>query len=158
MGPPLRSSGQGSWIQIQRSGFDFRCYQIFWEVMDLERGPLSLVSTTEELLGRKSSDCGLEIRQYGRRNLLRWPRGTLYPRKVKLTSPTSGGRSVVIVRMRTQATEFVFSLVSHYITESWGNNKKITYSVEHSYLELSDPWHTDCTFYYRRPSKNKLLP
>jgi hypothetical protein len=34
----------------------------------LERGPLSLVSTNEELLGRKSSGSGLEIRQYGRRD------------------------------------------------------------------------------------------
>jgi hypothetical protein len=33
----------------------------------LERGPLSLVSTTEELLGRKRSDSGLENRKYGRR-------------------------------------------------------------------------------------------
>jgi hypothetical protein len=31
----------------------------------LERGPLSLVSTTEELLGRNSSDSGLESRDYG---------------------------------------------------------------------------------------------
>jgi hypothetical protein len=31
----------------------------------LERGPLSLMSTTEELLGRKSSDSGLENREYG---------------------------------------------------------------------------------------------
>jgi hypothetical protein len=34
----------------------------------LERGPLSLVSTTEELLGRKSSGSGLEIREYGCRD------------------------------------------------------------------------------------------
>jgi hypothetical protein len=33
-----------------------------------ERGPLSLVSTTEELLERKSSGSGLEIREYGRRD------------------------------------------------------------------------------------------
>jgi hypothetical protein len=33
-----------------------------------ERGPLSLVSTTEELLGRKSSGFVLEIREYGRRD------------------------------------------------------------------------------------------
>jgi hypothetical protein len=33
----------------------------------LERGPHSLVSTTEELLGRKSSGSSLEIRHYGRR-------------------------------------------------------------------------------------------
>jgi hypothetical protein len=50
--PPLWSSGQSSWLQIQRSGFDSRHYQIFWEVVGLERGPLSLVSTTEELLDR----------------------------------------------------------------------------------------------------------
>jgi hypothetical protein len=37
----------------------------------LERGPLSLVSTIEELLERKSSGCGLEIREYGRRDTLR---------------------------------------------------------------------------------------
>jgi hypothetical protein len=30
----------------------------------------------------------------------------LYPQKLALTSPTSGGRSVGIVRSRTQATEF----------------------------------------------------
>jgi hypothetical protein len=63
--PPLWSSGQSSWLQIQRSVFDFRCYQIFWEVVGLERGPLSLVSTTEKLLGRKSSGSGLEIWGYG---------------------------------------------------------------------------------------------
>jgi hypothetical protein len=34
----------------------------------LERGPLKLVSTTEELLGRKCSGSGLEIREYGRRD------------------------------------------------------------------------------------------
>jgi hypothetical protein len=32
------------------SGFDSRRYQIFWEVVGLERGPLSLMSTIEELL------------------------------------------------------------------------------------------------------------
>jgi hypothetical protein len=35
------------------SEFDSRRYQIFCEVVGLERGPLSLVSTTEELLDRK---------------------------------------------------------------------------------------------------------
>jgi hypothetical protein len=59
----------------------------------LERDPLSLVSTTEELLGRNNSGSGLENRKYGRR---------------ALTSPTSGGRSVGIVRSRAQATEFFF--------------------------------------------------
>jgi hypothetical protein len=82
--------------------FDSWRYQIFWEVVGLERGPLSLVSTTDKLLGRKSSGSGLEIREYYRRDPSRWPRGTLYPQKLALTTPTSGGRSVGIV----QATEF----------------------------------------------------
>jgi hypothetical protein len=57
----VRSSGQSSWLQIQRPGFDSRHYKIFWEVVGLERGPPSLVSTTEELLDRSSSGSGLEI-------------------------------------------------------------------------------------------------
>jgi hypothetical protein len=36
--------------------------------MGLERGPLSLVSTIEELLERKSSGFGLETQDYGRRD------------------------------------------------------------------------------------------
>jgi hypothetical protein len=59
MFPFMWSSGQSSWLQIQRSGFNSRRYQIFWEVVGLERGPLSLVSTIE-LLGRKSSGSSLE--------------------------------------------------------------------------------------------------
>ena len=35
----------------------------------------------------------------------------LYPQKLALISPTGGGRSVGIVRVRTRATEFSFSLV-----------------------------------------------
>jgi hypothetical protein len=56
---PLWSSGQSSWLQIQRSGFDSWRYHIFSEVVGLERGSLSLVSTIEKLLGRKSSGFGL---------------------------------------------------------------------------------------------------
>jgi hypothetical protein len=65
---PLWSGGQSSWLQIQRSGFDFQRYLIFSEVVALEQGPLSLVSTTEELLGRKSSGSGLGNREYGHRD------------------------------------------------------------------------------------------
>jgi hypothetical protein len=50
--PPLWSSGQSSWLQNRRSGFDSRHYQEK-QVVGLERGPLSLVSTTEGLLDRK---------------------------------------------------------------------------------------------------------
>jgi hypothetical protein len=112
MWPPLWSSGQSSRLQIQRSGLDSRRYQIFWEAVGLERGPLNLVSTIEELLERKSSRSGLENREYGRRDPSRWPRGTLYPQKLTLTSLTSAGRSVGIVPSRTQATEFVLSVIN----------------------------------------------
>jgi hypothetical protein len=79
-------------------------------VVGLERGPFSFVSTIEELLGRNSSGFGLENREYGRGDPLRWPRDTLYPQKFALTSPTLGGRSVGIVRLRTKTTEFVCCL------------------------------------------------
>jgi hypothetical protein len=45
-------------------GLDSRALQE--NVVGLERGPLSLVSTTEKLLGRKSSGSGLESREFGR--------------------------------------------------------------------------------------------
>jgi hypothetical protein len=76
-------------------GFDSRRYQIFWKAMGLERGPLSLVRIIEELLEWK-----IEIN--GRGNPLRWPRDTLYPQELALTSPTSGGGSVGISRLRTK--------------------------------------------------------
>jgi hypothetical protein len=99
---------KSSWLQIQRSGFNSRSYQIFWELEGLEQGPLSLVSTIEELLGRKSSGFGLESREYGRRDPSRWPCGTLYSQKLVLTLPTSGGRSVGKVRSRTQTRNLFF--------------------------------------------------
>jgi hypothetical protein len=51
-GPPLWSSGQSSWLLIRRLAFDSRHYQKK-KVVGLERGLLSLVSTTEKLLDRK---------------------------------------------------------------------------------------------------------
>jgi hypothetical protein len=74
----------------------------------LERGPNSLVSTTKELLGRKLSGSGLETENtaVGIRDA-----DHVAPsirKKLALTLQTSGGRSVGIVRSRTQATEFSF--------------------------------------------------
>jgi hypothetical protein len=79
---------------LRGPGLDFLLYQIFWDVMGLERGPLSLMCTIEELLGRKSSSSGLENRDYSH-----WGPAALTtqhhcPQKLVLTSLASGGRSV----------------------------------------------------------------
>jgi hypothetical protein len=66
--------------------------------VSLERSPLCLMNTIEELLERKSNGSGLEILEYGRRDPSRWPRGTLFSQKLTLTSPTSVVRSDGIVR------------------------------------------------------------
>jgi hypothetical protein len=77
MTTPLWSSGQSSWLQIQLFGFglDSWRFQIFWEVVCLEWGPLSLASIIEELLGWKISGCSLESREYCRREPSLWPCG-----------------------------------------------------------------------------------
>jgi hypothetical protein len=66
---------------------------------------------------------GLESREYGRRDPSRWPRGTLYQQKLVLTSPTSGGRSVGIVRSRTRVTEFSFIKFLYFHIFIIKNNK-----------------------------------
>jgi hypothetical protein len=50
--PPLWSSGQSSWATDPEAGVRFPALPEK-KVMGLERGPLSLVSTIEELLDRK---------------------------------------------------------------------------------------------------------
>jgi hypothetical protein len=61
----------------------------------------------EELQEWKSSGSGLENKLFnGRGDSLRWSRDTLYSLKLAPTSLTSGGRSVGIFRLQTQATEF----------------------------------------------------
>jgi hypothetical protein len=70
-------------------------------------GPLSLVCTIEELLGRKSSCSGLENQGYGHRDLSRCPCDTLFLQKLALTLLTNGGGSVCVVPSQTEAMEFV---------------------------------------------------
>jgi hypothetical protein len=70
----------------------------------LKRGPLSLVSTTEELLERRKVAAPVqkvEISAVGADYATPSIR-----KKLTLTSPASGRGSVGIVRSRTQATEF----------------------------------------------------
>jgi hypothetical protein len=68
------------------------------------------VSTTEELLDRKitapvykTENTVVEIRHADHVT-------PFYPQKLAITSPTSGGGSVGIVRSRTQTMEFSFGL------------------------------------------------
>jgi hypothetical protein len=70
-----------------------------------EQGPLSLVKIIEELLETKVAAPVYKTKINGRGDSLRCPRDTLYPLKLALTSPTSGGRSVGIVRWRATASE-----------------------------------------------------
>jgi hypothetical protein len=81
----------------------------------LERGPLILVRITEELLEWKSSGSAQENRINDRGDPLHWPRDTLYPQKLALTSPTSGGRSVGIVHLRTKGHGAIVTLICQNI-------------------------------------------
>jgi hypothetical protein len=74
----------------------------------LERGPLSLVSTTEEILDRKvaASVWKTEITAVGM--LLADHEILHYPQKLAQTWPKRGGHSVRIVRSRTKVTELLW--------------------------------------------------
>jgi hypothetical protein len=76
------------------------------KVVCLERGPLSLVNTTEQLLDRivaapvektENTAVGIRFADHVAPSIRK---------KLAITSPTSGGRSVGIVRSRTQTMEF----------------------------------------------------
>jgi hypothetical protein len=91
--------------------FDSCCYQIFWEVAGLERGPLSFVSTIEELLGRESSGSGLDGQEYGCRDQSWRPRAAIH-RSWYWLRWKGGERSVGMVRSQTQATELSYIYLS----------------------------------------------
>jgi hypothetical protein len=112
-GRPLRSSGQSFWPHIQRSGFDSLRYHIFWEIVSLERGPLRLVSTIKELLERKSSCSGLEIRDYGRRGSAALT--TLHPAKFVTSLRRSDCCSFGKVHSRTKSTELLIIILFYAI-------------------------------------------
>jgi hypothetical protein len=88
-------------VSVYRSrglGFDSRRFQIFLEAAGLERGPLSLVRTTEDLLGRNSSGFGQENRDYRTGGSVALTTQHPLSAEVGTTTPRSGGRSVGIVR------------------------------------------------------------
>ena len=56
----------------------------------------------------------------------------LYPQKLALTSPTGGGRSVVIVPSRTKATELV--LIKYIKSVLWRVAKRLSYIEDARFL------------------------
>jgi hypothetical protein len=68
----------------------------------LERGSLSLVSTTERLLGRTISGSDLERREYGLRDPSRWLRRSLCPHMLALTSPTQTTEFSLFIKPTSQ--------------------------------------------------------
>jgi hypothetical protein len=94
-------------------GFYSRLYRIFWEVVGLKRGPLSLMRIIQELHEWKSSGSGYRRRRLTAVGVRRADHATPSIRKSLSISPTSDGRLVGIVRLRTNATEFSFFFKTH---------------------------------------------
>jgi hypothetical protein len=97
-------------------GFDSRRYQIFWEEVGLEQGPLKPCEYNWGATWMEKwrlRDQLTKINSHG--DPLCWPCNTLYPQKLALTSRQAAvARSVV--RLQTKAMEFSFfySLQSVY--------------------------------------------
>jgi hypothetical protein len=77
------------------------------KVVGLERGPLSLVSTTEELLDRRIAAPVYETENTATGIHHADHVGPFIRKKLAITSPTSGGRSVGIVRSRLRPWSLV---------------------------------------------------
>jgi hypothetical protein len=77
------------------------------------------VSTIKDPFGRNSSGSGLENQEYGREDPLCCPR---YTQKLALTSPTSGGRSVGIVRSQTKTTGLL--VITDMLAQRWDHMQK----------------------------------
>jgi hypothetical protein len=115
VGPPLWSSGQSSWPQIQRSRVRFPALPDFLRNSGSGTGSTQprednwgTISRKQRLRSRKPK---LTTVGYS----LRWPRDTLYALNLALTSPTSGGCSLGIVRWPTEAPEFVFVCFLYFV-------------------------------------------
>jgi hypothetical protein len=104
--------GQSSWLQIQRFRVWFPALPDFLRSSESGMGSTQPRENNWGATWKDSSGSGLENRKInGRRDSLPWPHDTLYAVKLELTSPTSGGRSVGIVRWRTEAPEFFISFI-----------------------------------------------
>jgi hypothetical protein len=99
---------QWSEFLATHAGFDSRSDHIFWEVVGMERGPLSFVRITEELLDWKSSGSGSRKSRLTAVEIRRADHATASIHKSwhLLRRHAALGRSEGIVRLRTKATEF----------------------------------------------------
>ena len=105
--PPLWSSGQSLWLQIQRSRVRFPALPDFLSSSGSRTGS---TQPREVNWGatwiKKCSGPGPENRLTAVGIRCADHVTPFYPQKLALTSPTGGGHSVGIVRSRTKATEF----------------------------------------------------
>jgi hypothetical protein len=67
-----------------------------------------------------------------------WPRDTLYPLKLALTSLTSGGLSVGILRWRTKTLEFVWLYYYYYYYYYYYETSNIRIYIPYFYWRFSD--------------------
>jgi hypothetical protein len=102
-----------------------------------------------------------ENREYGRRDPSRWPRDTLYPQKLAITSPTSSGRSVGIVRSRTQTMEFslyiyvcIYTCMCVSIHENYSGSHSCICIYTYIYINWT-PWSESASELYR-PSDRRF--
>jgi hypothetical protein len=122
--PPLWSSGQSFWLQIQRYRVRFPALPDFLSSSSVTgTGSTQPREVNWGATWIKSSGSGPENRDYRKQRLtavgIRCTDHVtpLYPQKLALTSPTGGGRCVGIVRSRTKATAFFFY---YYISPNFG--------------------------------------
>jgi len=106
--PPLWSSGQSFWLQIQRSRVRSPALPDFLSSSGSGTGWASWGQLRSYLNEKSSGSRSRKQRLTAVGNRCADHVTPLDPRKLALTSPTGGGRSVGIVRVRTKATEFFF--------------------------------------------------
>jgi hypothetical protein len=104
---------------------------------------------------------GLENRDYGRGEPLRRPRDTLYPLNLALTSPAGGGRSVGIVRLLTEATEFLCLIIRSFFCPEINISQKLSltckYDTEINSTELFIPYSRKGTYDTWTPSARIVI-
>jgi hypothetical protein len=118
--PPPWSSGQNSWLQIQRSEFDSRRYHNFLRSSESGTGFAQPRECNRGASLEKCSGSGLGNLYYGRMAIRRADYASpLFPQKLTQTSPTSGGHSVGIVRSRNyDDDDYYYLLCIYYVAIS----------------------------------------